>query len=113
MHKSLLLVYTDVEPEHEEDFNRWYDDVHLPDVLSADGFISARRYKLQGPEPRNQQPASRYLAVYEIDTDDTKAAMASLGAALARVGDRASHPQMRVDSASTYVALGDRQGSGA
>jgi hypothetical protein len=109
MHQALLLVYTDVDPEHEEAFHQWYDTVHLPDLLAIDGFVGARRYKLSGPEPRNQQPASRYLAVYELASDDTKAIMGRLREGLGKLGDRASFPHMRVDSSATYVALGDRQ----
>lgn len=109
MHTSVLLVYTDVDPEHEEDFHRWYDEVHLPDLLSIDGFIGARRYKLSGPAPRNQQPACQYLAVYELATDDTKEIMKRLSEEVARLGERGSYPHMRVGSASTYVALGPRQ----
>ena len=109
MHTSLLLVYTDVDPEYEEDFHRWYDEVHLPDLLSIDGFVGARRYKLSGPAPRNQQPACQYLAVYELATDDTKEVMKRLSEEVARLGERGTHPHMRVGSASTYVALGPRQ----
>lgn len=109
MHKSLLLVYTDIDAEHEDAFNEWYDTVHLPDLLSLDGFLGARRYKLSGPAPRNQQPASRYLAVYEFATDDTRAMMKRLGEEVAKLGERGLYPGMRVDSAATYVALGERQ----
>ena len=109
MHNSLLLVYTDVDPEHEDAFNEWYDTVHLPDLLAIEGFLGARRYKLSGPPPPNQEPAARYLAVYELASDDTRAMMKHLGGELAKLGDRARYPHMRVASSSTYVALGDRQ----
>jgi hypothetical protein len=109
MHNSLLLVYTDIEPEHEDAFNRWYDETHLPDLLKIDGFVGARRYKLSGPAPRNQEPACRYLAVYELSTDDTRTMMKRLGEEVARLGERGSYPHMRLGSAATYVAVGERQ----
>ena len=109
MHKSILLVYTDIDAEHEEEFNRWYDEVHLPDLLQIEGFLAAQRYKLQGPAPRNQQPASQYLAVYELATDDTRTMMKRLNEEVARLGARGVYPRMRVGSAATYVALGGRQ----
>lgn len=109
MHTSILLVYTDIDPEHEEAFNRWYDEVHLPDLLQIEGFLAARRYKLSGPAPRNQQPASQYLAVYELASDDTRTLMKRLGEEVARLGERGTFPRMRVGSAATYVALGGRQ----
>ena len=112
MHQSILLVYTDIDAEHEEAFNRWYDEVHLPDLLRIDGFLAARRYKLQGPAPRNQQPAPRYLAVYELATADTRELMKRLSEEVARLGERGMYPQMRVGSAATYVAVGERQEAG-
>ena len=110
MHKSVLLVYTDVDAEHEEAFNRWYDETHVPDILAVEGFRAARRYKLSGPPPRNQEPASRYLAIYELDTDDTRAAMKRLSEAVAELGQRGRMFEgLRIGSAATYVALGERQ----
>src|SRR3712207_5244494 len=99
MHTSLLLVYTDVDPEHEEEFHRWYDEVHLPDLRSFDGFRGARRYKLSGPARRNQQPACQCLAVYELARDDSREIMKRLSDEVARLGERGSFPHMRVGSA--------------
>ena len=108
-HASLLLVYTDIDPEREDEFNRWYDETHLPDLLRIEGIVGARRYKLAGPPPRNQDPACRYLAVYELATDDTRALIKRLNAEVTRLGERGLYPQMRVGSAATYVALGEAQ----
>ena len=27
---GLLLVYSDVAPEHDEEYNRWYNEEHIP-----------------------------------------------------------------------------------
>jgi len=59
----LWLVWTRCAPELEAEFNKWYDEVHLP-LLSRGGHItSVRRYKLS-PEVESKQPP--YLAVYEF-----------------------------------------------
>ncbi|ORA26296.1 DUF4286 family protein [Mycobacterium aquaticum] len=47
-------------PEHEAAWNDWYDNVHLPDLLSVPGFVSAVRYRQLGTE-------GHYLAIYEIE----------------------------------------------
>jgi hypothetical protein len=47
-------------PEHEAARNDWYDNVHLPDLLSVPGFVSAVRFRQLGAE-------SHYLAIYEIE----------------------------------------------
>ena len=105
-----MLVYTDVDPEHEEAFNRWYDEIHVPDIIAVEGFSAARRYKLSGPAPRGHEPVSRYLALYEMDTDDTRAAMQKLGEAVGGLREAGRmFEQMKVGSSATYVAVADRQ----
>ena len=60
---GLLLVVVDVDPDHEDDFNRWYDTEHIPEKRATPGFRSARRFRHHG-EPH------RYLALYELDDPD-------------------------------------------
>jgi len=61
-----MLVFTSAVEGREDEFNKWYDEIHLPEVLTVPGFVAARRYvatddSLGGPGPR------KYLAVYEIE----------------------------------------------
>ena len=57
----LYIVRAELSDEKwEEEFNRWYDQHHVPGLLAVPGFISATRFSQLGP-PR------RYLAVYEIE----------------------------------------------
>jgi hypothetical protein len=37
-------VWTDVDPEFEAEFNRWYDEEHIARPLQIPGFLSAGRY---------------------------------------------------------------------
>ena len=43
---TILVVMMDVDPAHEDEFNRWYNDEHLPERLEIPGYVSARRFKL-------------------------------------------------------------------
>jgi hypothetical protein len=58
----------------DEAFNLWYDGVHVPDVLAVPGFLSCQRYRIVGGpgEP------CRYLAAYEIESDDPQATLGTL-----------------------------------
>jgi hypothetical protein len=50
-------------PEVDAEFNRWYNDVHLPEMVAIDGIVSVRRFAPvadTGP----------YVAVYELEGDD-------------------------------------------
>ena len=60
--RGQLCIWTDVEPAHELDFNRWYDREHMQERVAIPGFQSARRFRAIDPCPRP------YLALY--DTDD-------------------------------------------
>src|SRR5579885_854022 len=73
MPKGLWLVATKcTDPAREEEFNRWYEGTHLPDLLAVPGIVAARRYKLSGPA-NPKEPDAQYLAVYEIDSDTPEA----------------------------------------
>jgi hypothetical protein len=74
----IQTVVTSPVPGREDEFNRWYDDVHLPEVLAVPGFVAGQRYALTGLGAPDQR---RYLCVYEIKTDDLAATLGALGAA--------------------------------
>jgi hypothetical protein len=42
------VVATDVQPEHEADFNDWYDREHLPGLAAVPGVVRATRYRVVG-----------------------------------------------------------------
>ncbi len=43
--QGVLFVSNDIVEAAEEEFNRWYQQQHLPERLSAPGFKTARRYR--------------------------------------------------------------------
>ncbi len=61
------------DPSREEEFNRWYTHIHLPDLSKAKGLVSARRYVDNDPDS-----TAKYLAVYEFETDDVEESLQSL-----------------------------------
>jgi hypothetical protein len=42
--RGIFLVYTDIDPMHEDEFNAWYNTEHLPELLSLPGVLDAARY---------------------------------------------------------------------
>lgn len=44
-----------------ENFNKWYSDIHIPDILATSGFDSAVLYK--SIDPKADRP---YLAIYPV-----------------------------------------------
>ena len=59
---TILVVMMDVDPENEEEFDRWYNDEHLPERLEIPGYVSARRFKLEEGEG-----VLRYLCIWELE----------------------------------------------
>jgi len=60
--RGLLCIWTGVDPQHDLDFNRWYDREHMQERVAIPGFQSARRFAAIGDCPRP------YLALYYTDT---------------------------------------------
>jgi hypothetical protein len=58
--KGLLLVMTDIPADIEQEFNRWYDEEHMRDLLAFPGVLSARRYRIVEGQPK-------YLAMYDLE----------------------------------------------
>ena len=42
----LFFVLTNPTAGMEAEYNRWYDDQHIPDVLAVPGFVGVQRFKL-------------------------------------------------------------------
>jgi hypothetical protein len=57
----MLIVYNEVKPPHERDFNEWYNREHIDERVNLPGFHRARRYVAVRASPK-------YLATYECDT---------------------------------------------
>jgi hypothetical protein len=90
MAKYKLVVFSDAVSGREDDYNDWYNNQHLADVVAVPGFVSAQRYKLN--TPMIGEFATQYMAIYEIEAEGVEAAMAAIGA-------RAGTDQMVVSDA--------------
>jgi len=60
---ALLFIAMNVAPEHENEFNEWYNAEHLPQLGAVPGVLSARRYRGSGA-------TQRYAAIYHLANPD-------------------------------------------
>jgi hypothetical protein len=68
MPKYLYFAFSDcTDPSREEEFNDWYSETHIPDMLETPGMIRATRWVNAQPEETQRR---KYLALYEFETDD-------------------------------------------
>jgi len=79
MARYVYLITVNAIEGQEEEFNRWLDECHIPEVLRTEGFHSACRFEL-APEESANPKASRYMHMYEIETDDLETTKAALAA---------------------------------
>lgn len=56
---AFMVIRIDVAPEHEPDFNAWYDQEHLAALCAVPGVIAARRFRAVEGGPK-------YMAVYSL-----------------------------------------------
>ena len=57
----LLLVKTVISNQYAQEFNEWYHDIHIPDVVKVSGCTQARRFKAIESEDK-----FIYMAAYEF-----------------------------------------------
>ncbi len=61
----LVMVHIDIKPGMEEEFNRWYNEEHIPNLLGVPGVLWAKRAINTGKGPK-------YIAVYEHENIDVQ-----------------------------------------
>ncbi len=73
MAKGIFLALANAASDDVHDqFNQWYDDVHMREVLALPGVQSARRFKLADAQvmPGDDAAGRNYLALYEVEVDN-------------------------------------------
>ena len=60
---AMFMVMVDVPADKEEEFNHWYNEEHLAELLAVPGVLSAARYEAIRSGPK-------HLAFYELENAD-------------------------------------------
>jgi hypothetical protein len=71
------IYYVESRPasaDVDAEFNRWYDEVHLPEMTAIDGIVSARRFAPVGKD-------GPYVAIYELEGEDLEQILKGMMAA--------------------------------
>ncbi len=109
---GLLIVATKCnQPPREEEWEAWYDDVHLPDLLDGwdggDGPTVATRWALsRKPEPGMPGIGFSHVTIYEFAGDPTAAARHLAARQSQLHTDGRVHPTHAVVDAAVFVAHG-------
>lgn len=62
--EHVMLVRVSVDPTVEDDWNRWYDEKHLPEILACPGIEFADRYVTEADGARE------YITLYKLSSPD-------------------------------------------
>jgi hypothetical protein len=85
-----IIVMSNPVAGREDEFNDWYTQTHIMDLLKCPGVITAQRFKTVDSHSPNA--AQRYMARYEVETTD-------LAATMAEIQSRLGGPQMPMTDA--------------
>jgi hypothetical protein len=93
------LILSCAQPGREAEFEKWYDEQHIVDVLAVPGVVSARRFHVESQEAVDVEvPAYASMALYEIEADDPQTVLTEILA-------RARTPAMPVTDAMSRPGL--------
>jgi hypothetical protein len=76
MTKQIMLVLTEPTEGNEDEFNDYYENLHLKEVLSSTVLKTAQRYKLV--DQAGEGCPLPYLALYEGDSSDATSLIENL-----------------------------------
>ncbi len=100
MGRYTLLVLANAKAGQDDEFNDWYTNRHLDDVLNVDGFVAAQRFQIVD-DAHPTAPPHRYMALYEVEADDLALAQKSLAAA-AESGEMFVSPSLDSDAVAAW-----------
>jgi hypothetical protein len=85
--KYKLVVFTNAVEGKDEQFNDWYQNTHLKQIVSIKSFVQAQRFRFHANIVPGGANLARYMAIYDIETDD-------IGAAIGAMDDLAASGRM-------------------
>lgn len=96
--KHLVVVLTEPTEGREAEYNDYYENRHLDDVLATTDWISAQRFKLT--DQQGMTCPLPYLAVYEVEADDASEVLNTLNATR---GERVQSAALNKRTAGVWV----------
>ena len=77
MARYRLITLVNAKNGREAEMNDWYDNQHVPDLLTIPGVVAAQRFRVcNAVAPA--EPLFRYMNVFEVEADDPMAVLAEI-----------------------------------
>jgi hypothetical protein len=99
-----FFVFSNPVAGHEDEYNKWYNEQHAPDVVAIPGFVTAQRFvKSDLPLYRMVDlQVPKYLVIYKVVTNDADAVFAEMLRRL-KTGETVISPTFDSKTSVSYV----------
>jgi hypothetical protein len=88
-----MVVFSSFAAGREQEFNDWYDRIHVPEVLAVGPIVACQRFKVSDAQAMPQ--THRYVALYEFVGSAQEAVDALMGATM-QMSDTLADPWMSI-----------------
>jgi hypothetical protein len=72
MTRFSFVVYSNPAEGREHEYNDWYSNQHVKELLAIPGVTAARRFKISATQLGEPATPYRYLAIYDIEAEDVQ-----------------------------------------
>jgi len=112
--RYVMLVFANPIPGREAEFNDWYTNTHMGDLVQLQGWIGAQRFRIVTtvqPRPTSAGYGHGYLIIWDLEETEANAALSRMTAAIAggksRLGAAFNYTP-GAGAGGTYEAMGPR-----
>jgi hypothetical protein len=113
-HRYVMLVFANPIPGKEAEFNDWYTNTHMGDLVQLQGWMGAQRFRIVTnvqPRPSQAGYTHGYLIIWDLEETDANAALGRMTAAItggkSRLGAAFNYTP-GAGANGTYEAIGPR-----
>ncbi len=85
-----LVVLSNPVEGREDEYNDWYTNAHLADVLGVPGVVSAQRFRRTEQQRTAGPHAWKYMALFECEADEVRTVTDGMQARSGNPGWRSS-----------------------
>jgi hypothetical protein len=75
----IFISLLNAKDGRDDEFNEWYSQKHIPELLKIHGFITARRFLANDAQLAGMTPPWKYMVIYEIEADSPASSLQELG----------------------------------
>jgi hypothetical protein len=61
--KKLFFAFSNAVEGREDEYNDWYNNTHIPEILTISRFKSAQRFKASVAHRAQYEPPFRYVTI--------------------------------------------------